>query len=168
MSRSEKSLPFRRQHADDRIFGEVLLVHPRELRKQLQIAPVALAEIRDAGFDAAGAQLRLQLGETWPTLNVILIQLKGAIEDFSFLCGIKFVRSGESKFEPGLAELSAGIFLNLLAKGGDKIEGSVNSGKFAQDFHHAPVVFQRVQPRPGEHVAPRPGVAILRLMHMPD
>jgi hypothetical protein len=112
--------------------------------------------------------LSLQLGESRPALDVIFIDLESAVEDFPFLSGIQFVGGGERNFEPGFAEFAAGVFLNLFAKRGNEVEGGVNPGKFAEDFHHAPVIFQGVQARPGEHVTACGRVAILRLMHVPD
>src|SRR3984957_19595835 len=40
--------------------------------------------------------------------------------------------------------------------------------KFSQDFHHAPVIFERVQTRPRQHVAACERFAILRLVHVPE
>ena len=36
------------------------------------------------------------------------------------------------------------------------------------NFHHPPVILQCVQPRPRQHVLPGRGVAILRLVHVPE
>ena len=85
-------LPFRQQNAHYGIIGEVLLIHPHQLRKQLQVAPVAFAEISDAGLGAAGTQLCLQFGEARPALDVNFVDLKGAVQDFPFLRGIAVCR----------------------------------------------------------------------------
>ncbi len=112
--------------------------------------------------------MSLQLGESRPALNVILIYLKGAIEDFPFLRGIQFVRRGERNVEPRLAEFAAGVLFDLFGEQRHEIEGGVHAGKFVEHFYHAPVIFQGVQTRPREHVTARGGIAILRLMHVPD
>jgi len=47
-------------------------------------------------------------------------------------------------------------------------ESGVKIGEFAKHFDHTPVVFQRVQTRPRQDVAPAFRVAVLRLMHVPQ
>src|ERR1700733_2934359 len=44
----------------------------------------------------------------------------------------------------------------------------MHAGEFSQDFHHAPVIFERVQTRPRQHIAARERFAILRLVHVPE
>jgi len=41
-------------------------------------------------------------------------------------------------------------------------------GKFAKHVDHAPVIFQSVQAGPWKDVAPAFGIAVLRLMHVPQ
>jgi hypothetical protein len=44
----------------------------------------------------------------------------------------------------------------------------VHSRKFPEHFNHAPVIFQRMEARPREHVTPGRGIPVLRLVHVPD
>ena len=43
-----------------------------------------------------------------------------------------------------------------------------NARKLLEHAHHAPVILERVQPRPRQHVAPARGIAVLRLVHVPE
>ena len=70
--------------------------------------------------------------------------------------------------EPRFAELAAGVLLDLRGKRRDEIERRMDAGKFAKDFHHAPVVFEGVQARPGKQVLTGGRIAVLRLMHVPE
>ena len=47
------------------------------------------------------------------------------------------------------------------------IECRVHTGEFLEDANHAPIVFERVQPRPGQHVAACGWITVLRLVHVP-
>lgn len=70
--------------------------------------------------------------------------------------------------EPRFPKLAAGVLLDLCGKGRDEIECCMDAGKLAKDFHHAPVVFEGVKARPGKQVLAGGGIAVLRLVHMPE
>jgi len=44
----------------------------------------------------------------------------------------------------------------------------VEIGELAENFDHAPIIFQSVEPRPRQYVASCFRVAVLRLMHVPQ
>jgi hypothetical protein len=44
----------------------------------------------------------------------------------------------------------------------------VNAGEFIQQFHHAVVVLERMQPNPGQSVLARDQVLVKRLMLVPQ
>ncbi len=74
----------------------------------------------------------------------------------------------KSNLKPRFSKLAARVLLNLRGEGGDEIERCVDAGKFAKDFHHAPVVFEGMQARPRKQVLSGGGIAVLRLVHMPE
>ena len=88
--------------------------------------------------------------------------------------GLAFLFRGERtgvrkcNFEPRFPKLAAGILLDLGGERRNEIECRVNSGKFAKNPHHSPIIFQRVKPRPGKQVLTGRRVSILRLVHVPE
>ncbi len=97
-----------------------------------------------------------------------MIQLKGAGQNFSLVLASKCFGFLEGQRIPRLVEFAAGVFLKLHAKRRDNIEGCVKFRNLLQNSDHAPVVFYGVQARPREDVPPTFGVAILRLVHVPE
>ena len=156
------------KRANGGVFRQILLVHPRELRKHLQVAPVAGAPVRHACFRAPRACLGFELGKSWPPADEIFIYLERAFQRVALLVRRQRLSRRKDDFEPWFLEPAAGVFLNLLRKQRNDIERCVHSREFLEDFHHPPVVLQRVQPRPGQQVLPRGRIAILRLVHVPE
>src|SRR5258708_30534843 len=74
----------------------------------------------------------------------------------------------ERKEKPRLFETAAGVLLELHAEGRDNGEGGMEVGKFAEHLDHAPIILEGMQARPGEDIASTFGVAVLRLMHVPQ
>ena len=70
--------------------------------------------------------------------------------------------------EPRFPKLAAGILLDLRGERRDEIERCMDAGKFAEDLHHAPVIFEGVQARPGKQVLTGGRIAVLRLVHVPE
>ena len=54
--------------------------------------------------------------------------------------------------KPRLEKLPAGIFLQLHSQRRNDVKGGVKSRELLEEFYHAPVVFQGVQPGPRQHI----------------
>jgi len=97
-----------------------------------------------------------------------VIHLECPCDNFGFVLARQFVRIFERQGKPGLFEAATGVLFELHAQRRHDVEGGMEVGEFAEDFDHAPVIFQGMQTRPREHVTPVFGVAVLRLMHVPQ
>src|ERR1700757_3102620 len=163
-----KSTSLPRELRHDGIFREIFFVHPGELREHLQIAPILENEMRDASFRACRQNLRAQFLEPRPAVKEVIVELKSTDEGLALL--FRGERTGVSKrnLEPRFPELAAGVLLDLRGERRNKIEGRVNSGKLAKNSYHSPVIFEGVQARPGKQVLASGGIAILRLVHVPE
>ena len=62
---------------------------------------------------------------------------------------------------------STNVILNLRYQRWDEVESLVNIGKLIQQFHHAVVIFQRMQTNPGKTIFTRNQIFIKRLMLVP-
>src|SRR5712691_741488 len=128
-----------------------------------------LVELHEWSRPAGGTRPLVQLHEPRPSRHQpLLIQLKRARNDFRFILARQFLGVLERQRKPGLVEIAAGVFLQLHAQGRHDVKSGMKIGKLAEHFHHAPVILQRMQARPGEDVAPALRVAVLRLMHVPQ
>jgi len=157
------------QRADHGVFGEPKLVHPGQLRKHLQVAPVPGSESH-AGLRAS-RRLRplVQLDEARPARHQpLVVELKGARQNFRFVFPRQFVGFFKGQRVPRLVELAAGVFLELHAERRHHVEGGMEPGNFREHLHHAPIVLHGVEAGPRENVAAALGVAILRLVHVPQ
>ncbi len=96
-----------------------------------------------------------------------MIDLKGARENFGFIFAVQLFAGLERQRKPRLIEFAAGVFLELYAQPRHDVERGVKSRRFTKHLHHAPVILQRMQPRPRQDVLPGFRVAILRLVHVP-
>ncbi len=159
---------FRRQLFHHGVVCQVLLIHPHELRKQLQIPPILRVEMRHRGFHPARPHPRLQFRQPGPPLQVGIAYLERPLQRLALLFRAKRRRRRERDVEPRLVELPARVLLDLFGEQRNDIECRVYARKFLQYFHHPPIVLQRVQPRPRQQVAPCRRVAILRLVHVPQ
>src|ERR1700722_11022933 len=65
-------------------------------------------------------------------------------------------------------EFPAGIFLELHAERRHNVKCGMNPREFLQHRYHAPIILERVKPRPGQDVPAGLRVPILRLVHMPQ
>ena len=101
-------------------------------------------------------------------MHQAVVHLKRALERFALLLGRERIGRRKAISNHSSLNLPAGIFFDLLGQQRDEIEGRVNPGEFLQNLHHAPVIFQGVQPGPRQHVLSRRGVAVLRLVHVPE
>ena len=160
---------FRGKRRNDRIPREIFLVHPRQLRQHLQIPPVPGAEMRRRRLRSGSLHLPEQIHVPRPARHqIVVIQLKRALEYFRLLLRRQRLRRRKCRVKPRLLESPAGIILNLRRERRHHVERRMHAGEFLHDLHHSPVILQRVQARPRQHVAPRRRVAVLRLMHVPD
>ena len=66
-----------------------------------------------------------------------------------------------------VARFSRGIFSHLLHHGGHQVKRLVHFRKLLEDAHHAVVVLERVQARPGQIVFAGDQVLIKGLVHVP-
>src|SRR5256885_4276182 len=146
-----------------------LFFHPCELREQLQVPPIARREGDDCLRAARRPRPFEQLAEPWPSgQKSLVIYLKGARENLAFVLACQLFGILESQIKPGLVEIPAGIFLELQAERWNHVERRVKPREFLQNLDHAPVILERVQSRPGQNVAASLGIAILRLVHVPQ
>src|SRR6202790_2266113 len=97
-----------------------------------------------------------------------MVDLESAGQDFRFVFAIKRFGLLKSEREPGIIEIAAGVLLELHAERRDDVEGGMEIGGIPQDFDHAPVIFERMKAGPRKHVARGFGIAILRLVHVPQ
>ncbi len=124
-------------------------LHPCELRKQLQIPPIA----RRKGDDCLRAARRPrpfeQLAESWPSgQESLVIYLKGAREDLAFVLAGKLLRILERQIKPRLIERAARILFQLQTERWHHIERRMEARKLFQNLDHAPVILERVQSCP--------------------
>src|SRR6202790_3918998 len=97
-----------------------------------------------------------------------MVDLESAGQDFRFVFAIKRFGLLKSEREPGIIEIAAGVLLELHAERRDDVEGGMEIGGIPQEFDHAPVIFERMKAGPRKHVARGFGIAILRLVHVPQ
>src|SRR5256885_8583404 len=146
-----------------------LFSHPWELKKQLQAPPIARRESDDCLRAARRPRPFEQLAEPWPSgQESLVIYLKGAREDLAFVFAGELLRILERKIKPRLMERAARILFQLQTERWHHVERRVKPGEFFQNLDHAPVILERVQARPWQNVAASLGIAILRLVHMPQ
>ena len=146
-----------------------LFFHPCELRKQLQVPPIARREGDDCLRASGRPRPFEQLAESWPSgQESLVIYLKGTREDLAFILAGELLGILESQIKPGLVEIPAGIFLELQAERRHHVERRVKPREFLKNLDHAPVILERVQSRPWQNVAASLGIAILRLVHVPQ
>ena len=123
---------------NDGIFGEIFLVHPGELREQLQVAPVAEGPVGDACFRSARAQLGRKFGKARPAIDEIFVDLECALEGFALLLRLQAAGMGEGNVEPRFLKAAANVLFDLLGEERDEVEGCVDAGKFAREFSPFP------------------------------
>ena len=161
------SLPGERRH--DGIAREIFLIHPGKLRKDLKVAPIALAECLRGPVAALRAHPLVKFDVPRPARQkIVVIQLEGALHDFGFIFGREIRHRAKRGGKPGLVKFSAGVFFELHSQRGHDIERGMHARKFLDHADHAPVILERVKARPRKHVTPGGGIAILRLVHVPQ
>ena len=149
--------------------GQIFLVHPGKLRKHLKIAPVALAKCLRRPLAALRAHPLMKFDVARPARQkVVVIELEAALQDFGFVFGRQLGSGTKRGRKPGLVEFSAGVLLELRAQRRHDVERGMHAGKFLDHANHAPVILERMKARPRKHVAPGRGIAILRLVHVPQ
>ena len=99
---------------------------------------------------------------------MVAIGLKPAPEQNGLVLGSQLFRRTECQSEPRLVEVATGVLTELCGERGYDVDRGVDAWKFFKHAHHPPIVLDRVQAGPGQHVRPGGRVAILRLMHMPE
>src|SRR5579862_1361533 len=162
-------LPFRGKTIDNLISCEPNLFHPGKLRKKLQVAPVAWREGNLGLLTTSGLRPFVKLDEARPAGHeALVIHLKSAGKNFSFVLTREIVGFLESERKPGLIEFPAGVFLKLSSERGNDVERSVKLGKVSKRLHHAPIIFEGMEAGPRQHVAARFRISILRLVHVPQ
>src|SRR5579884_11046 len=161
-------LPLRSQPDDHRVFFEPFFVHPRKLRENLEVAPVARRKRYLRAGAAGGTRQFVQFDETRPAGHqVVVVELKSARENLRLVLESELVDILESEGEPRLLEIAAGVFLKLRPERGNHVKRDVKFRESLEDPNHSPVVFQRVEAGPRKNVVLSLRVAVLRLMHVP-
>src|SRR5258707_10420305 len=146
-----------------------LFFHPSELGEQLQVPPIARREGDDCLRAARWPRPFEQLAEPWPSgQESLVIHLKGAREYLAFILAGELLRILERKIKPRLMERAARILFQLQTERWHHIERRVKPWKFLKNLYHAPVILERMQSRPWQNVAASLGIAILRLVHVPQ
>src|SRR5882724_11800197 len=146
-----------------------LFFHPCELREQLQVPPIAWREGDDCLRAACRPRPFEQLAEPWPSgRKSLVIYLKGAREDLAFILASELLRILERQIKPRLMERAARILFQLQTERRHHVERRVKPREFFKNLDHAPVILERVQSRPWQNVAASLGIAILRLVHVPQ
>ena len=78
-----------------------------------------------------------------------------------------FRRRGRN-FQKRVVRRARHVVLNLRDQRRNKVEGLVNVGKLIQQFDHAVIIFESMQPHPGQTILPRDQVFVKRLMLVPQ
>src|ERR1700688_1263465 len=97
-----------------------------------------------------------------------MVELKRARQNFRLVFACEFLGRLERECKPWLVEVAAGVLLELHAQRRHDIECGAKAGHFAKYLHHAPVIFHGMEPSPRQNVLSGFGIAILRLVHMPQ
>src|SRR5947209_754360 len=150
---------------------EKKFIHPGNLREHLQVTYVTVFEKEGGLADVGGEALQV-----FPQLTVTRIA-----RDHVLQVGLEEILDGKLPFVkielgggPGgnlqkrVMRFALNVFLNLDHQRRNKVEGLVNAGKFIQQLHHAEIVFECMEPYPGQPVLSGDQVLIVRLVHVPQ
>ena len=96
------------------------------------------------------------------------IGLEEILQCETALVGSEILRRLGGNFEKWIPGRSGHVVLNLRDQRRDEIESLVNVGKLIQQFDHAVVVLERMQPDPGQPVLAGDQVLVKRLMLVPQ
>ena len=97
-----------------------------------------------------------------------VVRLKKVLQNEILLRLAQLFRGRERAIEKRIGRFSLSIFINLRDHRRHQIERLVDVREFAQNFHHARVIFERVKPRPWQFLFSAPQVLVERLMHVPQ
>ena len=146
-------------------------IEPGDLREHLQVGKVLRREIflGALGCAAGAAKVVPQLPVARIASNqVCRIGLEQILQRETTLVGSQvFCRFG-GNLKERVASRAGHVVLYLRDQRRDKIEGLVNVGKLVQQFDHAVVVLERMQPHPGQPVLAGDQVLVKRLMLVPQ
>src|ERR1700687_2200837 len=95
------------------------------------------------------------------------IHLEGSRQYFQLIFRREHLHRPKRHLKPWLVELAAGIILELWSKRRHHMECRMHSREFLQHANHSPVILERMQARPREHIATRLRLTVERLVHMP-
>ncbi len=153
---------FAGKSADNRVFLEPGFLHPRQLREHLHVSPVARRKRYLRLRSPSGLRPFMQLHKARPSRHqMVVIYLKRARQNLCFVLSRQLFCGLEGQSKPGLIKFSARIFLQLYAQRRHDVESGVEFWKVLQHRHHAPIVLERVEPRPRQaRIAPSPGPGI--------
>ena len=103
-----------------------------------------------------------------PGDHVVSVRLKQITQDKKFFRKVHFRRGRGRCFQKWIVRCTGNVVLQLDDQRGHQVERLVHAGKFLQQFHHAVIIFERVQAHPGQTVLARNQVLVIRLVHVPE
>jgi hypothetical protein len=121
------------------------------------------------GLVVARAAQGQELGEPREAADQVLrMGHERETQEVDLLGFVEPVRRGQAETQLRFAGFAAHVRFELIEQRGHEVERDPHLRGLREDRHHSPVILQGVQAHPGQHEGAVQGVAVRRLMHVPE